>query len=66
VKKQLCQGINFKIEMPRVDNQTTEDLTPDQLESLLDAIGSSTDIQATAFTKMALFTGIRRGELMKP
>lgn len=65
VKKQLCPGISFKIEMPRVDNQTTEDLTPDQLKSLLDAIGSSTDVQAAAFMKMALFTGMRRGELMK-
>lgn len=65
VKKQLCPGISFKIEMPRVDNQTTEDLTPGQLKSLLDAIGTSTDIQAAAFMKMAMFTGMRRGELMK-
>lgn len=65
VKKQLCQGVGFKIEMPKVDNQRTEDLTPDQLKSLLKAISESTDIQAAAFMKMALFTGMRRGELMK-
>jgi len=65
VKKQLCLAIGFKIEMPHVDNQTTEDLTPGQLKHLLDAIESSTDIQAAAFMKMALFTGMRRGELMK-
>jgi len=51
--------------MPKVDNQRTEDLTPDQLKSLLKAISESTDIQAAAFMKMALFTGMRRGELMK-
>ena len=65
VKKQLCLGINFKIEMPRVDNQTTEDLNPAQLKSLLDAIEESPDLQAATFMKMALFTGMRRGELMK-
>jgi integrase len=65
VKKQLCQNIGFKIEMPRVDNETTEDLTPDQLKSLLSAMESSPDSVAVAFMKMALFTGMRRGELMK-
>jgi len=65
VKKQLCQGINFKIEMPRVDNQKTEDLNPKQLRNLFEAMDKSTDTQAVAFMKMALFTGMRRGELMK-
>ncbi len=31
VKKKLCPGIDFTIEMPQVDNEKTEDLTPDQL-----------------------------------
>jgi len=65
LKKQLCQGINFKIEMPRVDNQRTEDLTTDQLKSLLVAIDNSPDTEAADFMKMALFTGMRRGELFK-
>jgi len=65
INKQLCQGINFKIEMPQVDNTTTEDLTPDQLKSLLKAINESTDIEAANIMRMALFTGMRRGELFK-
>jgi len=65
INKQLCQGINFKIEMPKVDNTTTEDLTPDQLKSLLKAIDESTDIEAANIMRMALFTGMRRGELFK-
>jgi integrase len=65
LKKQLCPGINFKIEMPRVDNQRTEDLSPVQLQRLLAAMDESPDIEAVAFMKMALFTGMRRGELMK-
>lgn len=36
--KRLCRGISFKIQMPRVNNEKTEDLSPDQLESLLQAI----------------------------
>jgi len=65
VKKQLCHGLSFKIEMPRVDNQRTEDLSPDELKSLLDAMKASPDVTAATFMKMALFTGMRRGELMK-
>jgi integrase len=65
VKKQLCQGIGFKIEMPRVDNQRTEDLSADQLKSLLKAIGESADREAATMLHLALFTGMRRGELLK-
>ena len=36
VKNRLCKGLEFKIDMPRVDNKKTEDLTPDQLQALLD------------------------------
>ncbi|MHB9098247.1 MAG: tyrosine-type recombinase/integrase [Syntrophales bacterium] len=65
VKKQLCQGIAFKIEMPRVDNRRTEDLSADQLKSLLKVIDESTDREAASMLRLALFTGMRRGELFK-
>lgn len=65
VKKQLCDGISFTIEMPKVNNVITEKLTPDQLNALLTAIQEDTNIQAANFMKMALFTGMRRGELFK-
>ncbi|MEW6586250.1 MAG: site-specific integrase, partial [Nitrospirota bacterium] len=65
VKKQLCQEIGFKIEMPRVDNQRTEDLSADQLKNLLKAIDESTDREAATMLHLALFTGMRRGELLK-
>jgi integrase len=51
--------------MPRVDNVTTEDLTPEQLVRLLEAIEQDPNIQAGSLMKMALFTGMRRGELFK-
>jgi len=65
VKKQLCQGLGFKIEMPKVNNLKTEDLTPEQLDSLLKEIGKSENIHAANMMKMALFTGVRRGEMFK-
>jgi len=65
VKGQLCAGLNFQLEGIRVDNQKTEDLTSDQLKSLLKAIDESTDIEAANIMRMVLFTGMRRGELFK-
>ena len=64
VNKQLCQGIGFKIVMPKVDNLRTEDLNPEQLKKLLAAMDASPDTEAADFMRMALFTGMRRGELM--
>ena len=65
VKKQVCSGLGFKVEVPRVDNCKTEDLSPAQLSKLLEAIEKSQDIQAAHIMKMALYTGMRRGELLK-
>jgi integrase len=63
VKKHLCDGLSFKIEMPEVDNLKTEDLNESQLKKLLEAIDADHDIQAANFMLMALYTGMRRGEL---
>lgn len=65
VKKGLCPGLSFKIEMPKVNNLKTEDLTPEQLQALLEAIDLEPDTQAANFLRMALYTGMRRGELFK-
>lgn len=65
VKKGLCPGPSFKIELPKVHNKKTEDLTPDQLSTLLEVIEQDPNTQAANFMKMALFTGMRRGELFK-
>ncbi|MGD1152877.1 MAG: site-specific integrase [Syntrophales bacterium] len=65
VRRQLAQGLGFKVEVPQVDNVKTEDLTPEQLKRLLKEIDNSIDIQATNIMRMALLTGMRRGELFK-
>ncbi|MBC8179921.1 site-specific integrase [candidate division KSB1 bacterium] len=65
IKKNLCPGLNFTIEMPRVDNEKTEDLTPEQLQNLLIAIDEDFHPHAGPMMKLALFTGMRRGEMFK-
>jgi len=64
-KKNLCSGLNYKIEMPKVHNLRTEDLSPDQLKSLLMAIEKDTHTHAGPMMLMSLYTGMRRGEMFK-
>ena len=63
--RQLCQNLNFEIEAVKVDNQKTEDLNPEQLKKLLEEIDKSTDVEAKALMRLALYTGMRRGEMFK-
>jgi integrase len=65
VNKNLCPGLNFKIELPKVNNLRTEDLNPAQLKSLLEAIENDPNIIAGNMMKMALFTGMRRSEMFR-
>jgi integrase len=64
-KKQLCEGLKFIIEMPKVNNLKTEDLSPEELYRLIEAIEEDPHIHAANMMRMALFTGMRRGELFK-
>ncbi len=65
VRRQLCRPLSFHLEMPKVNNLKTEDLNPEQLTALLEAIEADSNYQAANFMKMALFTGMRRGELFR-
>lgn len=68
VKKGLCDSPDPRrqtITMPRVDNETTEDLDADELSRLIQAIEDEPNIQAANFMRLAMFTGMRRGELFK-
>jgi integrase len=65
VKRRYCRELSFHLEMPKVNNLKTEDLSAEQLSLLLEAIGQDPNIQAANFMKMVLFTGMRRGELFK-
>jgi integrase len=65
VKKGLCTGLSFHVEKPTVDNMKTEDLTQDQLRKLLKAIAEDTHDQAGNLMLLALYSGMRRGEMFK-
>ena len=65
VKKNLTEGLSFTIEMPKMNNVKTEDLTADQLGGLLQAIDTDEHPQAGNLMKMVLYTGMRRTELFK-
>ena len=65
VKNGLCQGLSFHVQKPTVNNIKTEDLTQEQLARLLDAIEKDSNQQVADLMKLALFTGMRRGELFK-
>ena len=64
-KKRLCEIPTFTIEMPKVNNIKTEDLTAQQLTRLLEALEKAPNLQVAHLMKMALLTGMRRGELFR-
>ena len=64
-KRGLCDGISFVIEMPKVNNIKTEDLTPNELSRLIKVLDEEQDIQASNLIFLALYTGMRRGELFR-
>jgi integrase len=65
IKRGLISPINFKIEIPRLNNQTTEDLSPEQTKKLTEVLDAEEDQTAANVMRLALFTGMRRGEIFK-
>ena len=65
VKRALIAPLLFKIEVPRLNNQTTEDLNQDQLKALLGALDADEDQAAANVMRIALYTGMRRSEIFK-
>jgi integrase len=64
IKRGLVPPISFKIEIPRLNNQTTEDLKPEQLKKLIKALDDDEDQTAANVMRVALFTGMRRSEIL--
>jgi integrase len=63
--KGLCAGLGFKVSMPKVSNVVTEDLNPEQVQALIKAIEADDDKRAGNIMLIALYTGMRRGEIFK-
>ena len=53
------------VSMPKIDNQKTEMLTDDEALRLLDTLDNWPFRETAAFVKFAMFTGLRRGELIR-
>ena len=53
------------VSMPKVDNQKTEMLTDEEALRLLDTLDSWPCRESAAFVKFAMFTGMRRGEIIR-
>jgi integrase len=65
VRHELCNtSPSLHFTMPRVDNQKTECLTPEQAKSLLLALDDEKDQNLASLVRLALTTGMRRGALL--
>ncbi len=58
-------GVNpcRKVKKPKLNNQVTEFLNDDELNSLLDVLGQWPNRMSAGFVSFCLHTGLRRGEL---
>ena len=54
---------HIHFEMPQLNNTKTEDLSPLQLKNLLAVLDATSHKKAASMMKLALFSGMRRGEL---
>lgn len=55
----------FSIEMPQFDNATTETLSDEQLSALLRSAAEDENWKAGALVRLALATGMRKGEMLR-
>lgn len=67
VKWRIYEGANpvSSVQIPKLDNQVNEYLTPEQFQKLMDTLDGWPFREPAILIKFAAFTGIRRGELFK-
>jgi integrase len=65
MKRRYCLDLSFHLEIPKVNNLKTEDLSPEQLANLLTAIDQDHDTQAANLMRLALCTGMRKSEMFR-
>jgi integrase len=59
------EDISNKIKKPKASGVTIEDVNEDQLKRILAAIAADTNADARGIMLIALYSGMRRGELFK-
>jgi integrase len=65
VEHGLCPTLDFTIKFQKVNNILTEFLTPDEASRLLDTLNNWPRQDIARMVKLAMFSGMRRGELFK-
>jgi len=63
VKHSLCPSLPFSIDLPKKNNEVTEYLTPEEAARFLDVLESWPNQDISRMLKLAMFTGMRRGEI---
>lgn len=64
-KNNLCPSLNFTIQLPEKDNEVVEYLEPDQAERFAKILDSWKAQDVARMLKLAMVTGLRRGEIFK-
>lgn len=65
INKNLIPPLTFKIKVPKVNNEKTEDLTQEQQEKLLRVIDKNPENMAGAIMKLILLSGMRKSEIFR-
>lgn len=65
IDKGLCPPLSFRIKVPRKDNKVTEYLAPEEAERFLRVLESWPSQDAARMLKLAMLSGLRRGEIFK-
>jgi integrase len=64
-KAGLCPALKFTIEMPKKDNEVVEYLEPEQAARFMEVLEAWPSRDVSRMLKLAMFTGLRRGEIFK-
>ncbi|NDY55207.1 site-specific integrase [Desulfovibrio sulfodismutans] len=64
-RAKLCPALSFVIEMPRKDNEVVEYLEPEEAVRLKEVLDAWPSRDAARMLELAMFTGMRRGEVFK-
>jgi integrase len=64
-KHNYCPRLSFTIELPHKDNLVTEYLTPAQIAKFNDVLDSWAAQDVARMLRLAMFAGLRRGEIFK-
>jgi len=59
-----CEPVSVRITLPKVNNLRTEFMSDEQIKAYMAALDNEPDDQGRNFLKLAMFTGMRKGEII--